>query len=130
MSRARSLLALTATALSAHATAAFAQTISDPTRPPPGWLLPDPKGAKPEAKVEAGSGGEPVQLLLVGKTRRYAIVRGEIVGEKTPGTKLVEVQRNEVVVSGERGNEKLAIFPDVEKTPPKKPPGMGKKEQK
>lgn len=122
----RALLGLLATG---HVAFAAAQGISDPTRPPPGWIPVD-KDAKPEARAE-GSGSEPVQLLLVGKTRRYAIVRGELVGQKTTGTKLVEVKRNDVVVqSADRGRETLNLFPDVQKTPPRKPAGMGKKDQK
>jgi hypothetical protein len=123
-----SVLFLIATALVA---VGAALGISYPTRPPPGWMPVDPNAApgKAEAKAE-GSGGEPVQLLLVGKTRRFAIVRGELVGEKTGGTKLLDVKRNDVVVNSERGRETLNLFPDVEKTPPRKPAGMGKKEQK
>jgi len=115
-----------------HVAIAGAQGISDPTRPPPGWLPEDPKApAKAAAPVGAeGTGGEPVQLLLVGKTRRFAIVRGELVGEKTAGTKLLGVKRNDVVVQGERGRESLNLFPDVEKTPPRKPGGMGTKDKK
>jgi hypothetical protein len=111
-----------------YLSAAHAQGMSDPTRPPPGWLPPDP--TKPEAAAKAeGSGGEPVQLLLVGPKRRIAIVRGEIVGDQAKGPK-VEVKRNDIVVSTDRGRETLNLFPDVEKTPPKKQSGIGNKDKK
>src|SRR5688500_3188728 len=88
--------------------AAAQQGIADPTRPPPGWLPVDPNAAKAEPgappKVEDRT-SVPVQLLLVGKTRRYAIVRGELIGEKTGETKLVEVKRNDVTVQSDRGRE-------------------------
>lgn len=116
---------------------ALAQGVADPTRPPDGWLPADPSTAKsPAAAAKPQHTGEPVQLLLVGKTRRYAIVRGELVGDKTGEIKLVEVKRNDVTVQSDRGRETLNLFPDVEKTPPRKQRGMGypdvieKKEQK
>ena len=111
---------------------AAAQGISDPTRPPPGWMPVDPSKVSTKApeKAEGSAGGEPVQLLLVGKTRRFALVRGDLVGEKTAGTKLVEIKRNDVVVSSERGRETLNLFPDVQKTAPKKQPGLGEKDRK
>ena len=123
-------LAAALLAATAFGAAAAPGGISDPTRPAPGWAPEDPKApAKAEEKAE-GSGAEPVQLLLVGKTRRFAIVRGELVGEKTPGTKLVEIKRNDVVVNSERGRETVNLFPDVQKTPPKTQAGMGQKDKK
>ena len=113
---------------------AHAQPIADPTRPPPAWIVSE-GGEKAPEKSEGrteGSGGEAVQLLLVGKTRRYAIVRGDLVGEKPAagGARIVEIKRNDLVVNSERGRETLNLFPDVQKTPPRKPAGMGNREQK
>ena len=107
---------LAALFLALGAGAAAAQGVPDPTRPPPGWLPHDPKAPKVEAQKE---GAEPVQLLLVGPTRRFAIVRGDLVGDKTAGTRLVEIKRNDLVVQTERGKETLHLFPDVQKTTPK-----------
>ena len=131
------LLALVA---SGGLTVASAQGLADPTRPPDAWLPTDPKAAAksdPAAPAKADEPGmPPLQLLLVGKTRRYAIVRGELVGEKAGEVRLVEVRPTDVTVQSERGREKLSLFPDVEKSPPRKPAGMGtpeipaKKEQK
>ena len=107
-----------------HAALASAQGLSDPTRPPPGWLPGDPKAPKAAAAEPA----EPVQLLLVGRTRHFAIVRGDLIDEKGKGNRIVGIHRNEVIVQSDRGRETLNLFPDVQKTPPKKPAGMGKKE--
>jgi hypothetical protein len=115
--------------LAAGCSAALAQGIADPTKPPPAFMPGASTPSRVEQRAEAsGSGSEPVQLVLVGKTRRYALVNGELVGDKTPGTKLVEVKRNELVVQTDKGRETLNLFPDVQKTPPKKRAGMGKKE--
>jgi len=108
-----------------HASLAPAQGLPDPTRPPASWLAPDPKAV---AKTTGEQAEVPVQLLLVGPTRRFAIVHGDIVGDKGTGTRIVEVKRNEVIVQSDRGREALGLFPHVQKTPPKKPAGMGKKE--
>jgi len=110
-----------------HAAAAAAQGLNDPTRPPPGWLPSDPR--LPTSVKAAEPGGAPVQLVLVGPTRRFAIVRGELVGDKG-STRIVDVKRNDLVVQTDRGRETFSLFPDVQKTEPRKRPGLGEKEQK
>jgi len=108
---------------------AAAQSLADPTRPPPGWNAPR---AATSAKGDpaAQESGSAVSILLVGQTRRFAIVRGDLVGDKTPGTRIVEIKRNDVVVQSDKGRESLNLFPDVLKTPPKQQPGMGNKDKK
>ena len=108
-----------------HAAVVSAQALSDPTRPPTGWLPGDPKAPKAATTAEPA---EPVQLLLVGKTRHFAIVRGDLIDERSKGNRIVGIHRNELIVQSDRGRETLNLFPDVQKTPPKKPAGMGKKE--
>ena len=108
-----------------YASVASAQALNDPTRPPPGWLPNDPRVP---AAAGVSTEGEPVKLVLVGPTRRFAIVRGELVGDK-PSAKIVELKRNELVVQTGNGRETYNLFPDVQKTPPKKRAGMGEKEQ-
>ena len=107
--------------------AAQAQGLPDPTRPPPGWLPRDPKAA---VVSEARDNEAPVQLVLMGKTRRFAIVRGEIVGESGKGARLIEIRRNDLVVQSDKGRETLSLFPDVQKTPPRTMDGKGHKDQK
>jgi hypothetical protein len=119
--------------LIAGASGAAAQGIVDPTKPPTGWMPVDPKAAAAQAKPKSADGEEqasvPISILLVGPTRRFALVRGEAVDNKSPGTKIVEVKRNEVVIQTDRGRETLNLFPDVEKTPPRKRAGMGNKDK-
>ena len=114
--------------LLAQAPSASAQGgLVDPTRPPTGF------SATPLAnvtKAEPGETGSPVSVLLVGPTRRFAIVRGDLVGDKTAGMRIVEIKRNDVVVQSEKGRESLNLFPDVLKTPPMQQPGMGNKDKK
>jgi hypothetical protein len=119
-------------ALMAGVTGATAQGIVDPTKPPPGWMPVDPKVAAAKAKPKGESDDQasvPVSILLVGPTRRFALVRGEVVDNKSPGAKIVEVKRNDVVIQTERGRETLNLFPDVEKTSPRKRTGMGNKDK-
>ena|SRR5687768_5220366 len=113
----------------AQASSARAQAIMDPTRPPPGWdALPAASASKGQTAVQET--GSAVSILLVGQTRRFAIVRGDLVGDKTPGTRIVEIKRNDVIVQSDKGRESLNLFPDVLKTPPKQQPGMGNKDKK
>jgi hypothetical protein len=115
----------------AIATSAAAQGLVDPTRPPPAFMPLDPKApVQSTSRKTDGLSDVPVQLLLVGKTRRFAIINGELVGEKTPGTKIVATKGNGLTVESERGRETLNLFPDVQKTPPRKQAGMGNKDQK
>ena len=106
---------------------AVAQGLSDPTRPPPGWL---PGETKTSVKTEPRDNEAAVQLVLSGKTRRFAIVRGDLLSDTGKGPRVVEIRRNDLVVQSERGRETLSLFPDVQKTPPKKRDGMGHKDQK
>ena len=109
-----------------YAACAPAQGLNDPTRPPPAWM---PGSSRlPAAAAAPPVEGEPVKLVLVGPTRRFAIVRGELVGDHT-ASKIVELKRNELVVKTDAGRETLSLFPDVQKTPPKKRAGLGEKEQ-
>lgn len=130
MIRLRRALGITALLLVAMGAAELrAQALNDPTRPPPNWMPPDPKASVADrSKAEAAESGVPVTMLLVGPTRRFALVNGELIGEKGKGNRILDVKRNEVVVQSERGRETLNLFPDVKKTPPKKPRGMGEKD--
>src|SRR5688572_16460581 len=125
------ILAVLGLAAATTATAQTPQTpqgLADPTHPPAEGPRADPKapgpgGAKPQPRPEDVA--NPIQLVLVGKTRRYALVRGELVGEKAGETKLIEVGPTDVTVESDRGRETLSLFPGVEKTPPRKQRGMG-----
>ena len=115
--------------LGCTAESAWAQPINDPTRPPLNWMPVDPKAvSENRPKEEGAQSGVPVSILLVGPTRRFALVNGEMIGDKGKGTRIVDVKRNDVIVQTDRGRETLNLFPDVKKTPPKKPRGMGEKD--
>ena len=114
----------------------WGQALLDPTRPPAAWM---PSQARaPGARAQPGSPDDelasppPVQLLLVGATRKYAIVRGELVGvgERSGSTKLIDVKPTEVIVQSDRGLETLSLFPDVVKSPAKQGSGAGIKKEK
>ena len=97
----------------------------DPTRPPP-EALPAVKAptaadvaASQDKKDDVGipAGAPPVQLLLVGPTRRFAIIRGQLVdvGPKSKDVRLVELRPDEITLRSAEGTENLRLFPDVEK---------------
>lgn len=56
------------------------------------------------------------QLILIGPSRRQALIGGRLVreGEMYEGGKIVAVRPSEVVLqSPERGKETLSLYPDV-----------------
>ncbi len=94
---------------------AWGGTLSDPTRPPAAWLAamqPDIQGVA--AKVGQG-GSSGVQLILVGKTRKLALVNGQVVkpGDIYNGSKVLAIKPGEVVVQD--ASKSLKLTPDVEK---------------
>jgi len=119
----------------AACSAAWGQALSDPTRPPPAWIAAQAKktdgsldasaalaGAPPgvsAAGVAEGEAAPRLQSLLIGPSRKYAIINGQLVsvGETYKDAKLVEVRPNEVVLHSEHGRQTLKLFPDVEKRP-------------
>ena len=116
---------------------AWSQGLSDPTRPPPAWMaaqakktdgLQDasaaPPGAPPgvsAAGVAEGEAAPQLQSLLIGPSRTYAIINGQLVavGATYKDAKLVEVRPTEAVLLSEHGRQTLKLFPDVEKHPVK-----------
>ncbi len=118
---------------------AWGQTLADPTRPPAAWLAAQAKAAPGTATA---GGAEPesaprLQSLLIGPSRKYAIIEGQLVGvgDTFKDARVVAVRPTEVVLRSERGTETLRLFPDVEKraaTPAdaeaKRPPRKGPKQ--
>lgn len=111
---------------------AGAQTLRvDPTLPPPGWMpLPPPAAAaRTDAKPEPASG---LQMILVGKSRRFAIIGGQVVkpGDTYNGSQVVSVRPGGVVMQD--ASKSLQATPGVVKkmpgsAPPKPEPGTIKK---
>ena len=113
-------------------TPAWGQGLSDPTRPPPAFLAALPKAPGTAAAAEPEVVPQ-LQSLLIGPSRRYAIIEGQLlgVGDSFKGARVVAVRPAGVVLRSERGTETLRLFPDVEKRPVKPvaaaPPGAAAK---
>lgn len=90
---------------------AYAEDMTDPTRPPANISAPVATGSAP-AKA-AG-----LQSIIISKNRRAAIIDGETVelGGKHGDMKLLEVNEGSVVLSGAQGRQVLTLFPDVKIT--------------
>jgi hypothetical protein len=101
---------------------AWGQVLSDPTRPPQAWLAAQPKAAGAPAAAEQEQEVVPqLQSLLIGPSRRYALIDGQLVGvgDRFKDARVVAVKPAEVVLRSERGTQTLRLFPDVEKRPVK-----------
>lgn len=99
---------------------AWGQALSDPTRPPQAWLAAQAKVAGVPAAGEQEQETMPqLQSLLIGPSRRYAIIDGQLlgVGDTFRDARVVAVRPAEVVLRSERGTQTLRLFPDVEKRP-------------
>lgn len=92
---------------------ASAQTLTDPTQPPPeSRLLP-----ASEADVQV-SRGPVLQSVLIGSNgRQVAVIDGQTVrrGEKFNGATLVQVGKNQVVLQNGRNKQTLTLFPEAAK---------------
>jgi hypothetical protein len=99
--------------------AAWGQGLSDPTRPPREWLDAQPKVAAALSAVEEAA--PQLQSLLIGPSRKYAIIDGQLlgVGDTYKDARVVAVRPAGVVLRSVRGSETLKLFPDVEKRPVK-----------
>lgn len=119
-------------------TNAWSGARSDPTRPAPGWLAaqpnaqaaaaqagqPNPPGVAPQAvqpnaqgmvPQEGQANGAGLQLILIGQTRKFAVIDGEVVkpGDIYNGSKVVRIDAGEVVVQDR--SKSLKLNPEVEK---------------
>jgi len=89
------------------ASAATAQGLRDPTRPPFG-------GGK-SVSAKFNSSGWNLQSVLISPERRYAIINGEIVaiGGSVGGAELVAVAAERVTLRTRDGLRIVRLFPDV-----------------
>ena len=87
-----------------------AQTLTDPTQPPPeSRLLP---ASVSDAPVYTGP---QLQSVLIGSHgRQVAVIDGQTIrqGEKFHGATLVQVNKNSVVLQNGRNKQVLTLFPD------------------
>lgn len=89
------------------ASAAAAQALRDPTRPPMASL----KGVVDKAERP----GWLLQSVLISPERRYAIINGEIVqlGGSIAGAELVAIAEERVTLKTQEGMRIVNLFPDV-----------------
>jgi hypothetical protein len=99
---------------------AWGQALSDPTRPPQAWLAAQPKVAGAPSTEEQEASPQ-LQSLLIGPSRKYALIDGQLVGagDTFRDARVVAVRPTEVVLRSKRGTQRLKLFPDVEKRPVK-----------
>jgi len=91
---------------------AQAQTLVDPTQPPPESRL------LPQSEVPAMPAGPQLQSVLIGSHgRQVAVIDGQTIrkGEKFNGAVLVEVRKNQVVLQNGRNKQVLTLFPEPAK---------------
>ncbi|MBV7534389.1 MSHA biogenesis protein MshK [Duganella sp. sic0402] len=92
---------------------ASAQTLADPTQPPPeSRLLPNV-----EADVQVTQGPVLQSVLIGSGGREVAVIDGQTVrkGEKFNGATLIKVSKNQVVLQNGRDKQILTLFPEVAK---------------
>ena len=99
------------------ASAADAQVLSDPTRPPDA-----PAQGHSEVTVDGSSGADaaPVlQSVLQSGSRRYAMINGKSykVGDKYGEARVASIAESEVMLRKGAERTVLKMYPDVEKKP-------------
>ncbi|USX12061.1 MSHA biogenesis protein MshK [Oxalobacteraceae bacterium OTU3CAMAD1] len=108
----RAWLAGTLWALVLAAPTPQAQTLADPTQPPPEARLLAPGAA--DAPVV--SAGPRLQSILIGtRGREVAVIDGQTLrkGDKLNGAVLVNIGKNQVVLQRGREKQVLTLFPDT-----------------
>ena len=101
-------------ALSFYCGFAAAQTMRDPTRPPPGL------GGLQASAVQAPASGPVLQSVILSPSRHAAIISGRLVerGARYGDALLVEVGQDRVVLRTDAGTQVLKLYPGTEKRPP------------
>ncbi|HTS54884.1 MAG TPA: hypothetical protein VMH26_16555 [Burkholderiales bacterium] len=108
------LIEALAAALALAAGAAYAEGVSDPTRPPSGFHVGSGHGP---ARSSEPRGGLVLQSVLIYPDARSAIISGEhvLLGQKVRGLRLVRVAETEVVLLNGSERRTLRLFPNVDK---------------
>ena len=99
------------------ASGAWAAASGDPTEAPPVWVIAQPVAPGAAPMATSGAGPE-VGVILSGKSRRLAVIDGEVVkvGDQYKGSKVVAISANKVVT--EDAAKSLYAMPNVSKTKP------------
>ena len=89
-----------------------AQTLADPTQPPPESRLLAPGGV---AAPVASSGPQLQSVLIGSRGREVAVIDGQTLrkGDKLNGAVLVKIGKNQVVLQHGRSKQVLTLFPDA-----------------
>lgn len=112
MANALKVLAVACGALVAGA-AVRAQTLSDPTRPPPGaYASGAPAAEQPGAPV--------LQSVMITPHQKAAIISGVMVrqGEKFGSAQVVRISETEVVLQEGKESQVLKLYPGIDKHSP------------
>ena len=91
--------------------AAFAESFSDPTRPPATL------GIAESGEASTKAPGPVLQSVLISKGRKVAVISGQTVrlGGKFGESRLVSITESEVELKSGKDVQTLKLFPDVEK---------------
>ena len=110
----RARLQLSLLALLVLGTSAWGESRIDPTVIPPAWLAaqPTPTGA---ATVVAKEPTPIVQLIVIGQSRKFAVIDGQVIksGEILNESQIVDIKSGEVVTKDR--SKSLKLNPSVEK---------------
>ena len=101
-------------ALSFYCALAAAQTMRDPTRPPPGL------GGMQASAVQAPASGPVLQSVILSPSRHAAIISGQVVerGAYYGDALLLDVAQDRVVLRTAAGTQVLKLYPGTEKRLP------------
>ena len=99
------------------AAGAGAAASGDPTEAPPVWVAAQP-AAPGVAPVATSSAGPEVQVIVSGRSRRIAVIDGEVVkvGDEYKGSKIVAIRADKVVMAD--ATKSLGVTPNVSKKKP------------
>lgn len=98
---------------------ASAETLINPTRPPAEWQAATQPAASPVpgAVIPETEAKQSMQMLVVGKSRSFAVIDGQIikVGDTYNGASVLGIRRDGLVLQDEDGSRTLKLAPEVEK---------------
>lgn len=98
------------------------QSLPDPTRPAAAWLAAQPRAAGAAAEAVAEPTAPGVHIVVIGPTRKFAMVDGHAVrqGESYNGSRLAAINQDGLVWQRGGAREKSNMSPNVQKTEPGK----------
>lgn len=121
----RSFRGLAASALALFAPLSVGQDARDPTVPPAEWVAVQPVDPGAQSALNLKKRATPGQMMVVGATRRIAIVDGKVLraGDEHNGAKVMAVRTDKVVMDDDA--KSLALIPGVAKQKPAAPATKG-----